>query len=125
MIRGVRGATTVEDNNAEVIAQETEGLLRQMIDKNNIAPEQVAHVWFTVTEDIDAAFPAKAARQFTGWEYVPVMCAREIPVPGSLEKCIRIMLTADTKRSQQEVHHVYLNKAVVLRPDLELTDTKE
>ncbi|WP_252311802.1 chorismate mutase [Sinobaca sp. H24] len=125
MIRGLRGATTVEQNDAEVIAQETEALLGQMIEKNDISPEQVAHVWFTVTEDIDAAFPAKAARQFKGWEYVPVMCAREIPVPGSLEKCIRIMLTADTKKAQNEMHHVYLNKAVVLRPDLELTDTKE
>lgn len=125
MIRGLRGATTVEDNDAEIIAQETEVLLRQMIEKNDIAPEQVAHVWFTVTDDIDAAFPAKAARQFTGWEYVPVMCAREIPVPGSLGKCIRVMLTANTQKGQQELHHVYLNKAVVLRPDLELTDTKE
>ncbi|WP_100398551.1 chorismate mutase [Bacillus sp. FJAT-44742] len=125
MIRGIRGAITVENNQSEDILQATTSLLQQMIDKNGINAEQVAHIWFTVTKDLDTAFPAKVTRSFEGWQYVPVMCATEIPVPGSLEKCIRIMVTVDTAKAQEEINHVYLGGASVLRPDLGLTNSQD
>ncbi|MFD2704444.1 chorismate mutase [Salibacterium lacus] len=124
MIRGVRGATTVKKNTEEQIVSSTKRLLEKMIKENNISSEKVSHIWFTVTEDLDAAFPAKATRLIDGWQFVPVMCAREIPVPDSLPLCIRVMMTAETEAVQQEVNHVYLNDAVSLRPDLELTKRK-
>ncbi len=74
--------------------------------------------FFTVTDDINAAFPAKVARELPGWSHVPVMCMREIDVPNSLEKCIRVMLLAKTDLAQKEVIHIFLNDAVKLRPDL-------
>jgi len=119
MIRGVRGATTINENNTAEIMAATRELLMQLIKGNKINPEQVASVFISTTEDIDAAFPAKAIREFDGWTYVPVMCMREMPVPNSLSMCIRIMMHVNTEIPQQEIHHVYLNGAKVLRPDLE------
>lgn len=118
MIRGVRGATTVPENNPVVIEEYTEELLREMVQFNLIVPEAVASVFISVTEDINAGFPAKALRRLANWEYVPVMCMKEIPVPGGLEKCIRIMMHVETEKDQKDIHHVYLNNAVQLRPDL-------
>lgn len=118
MIRGVRGATTVSANSEAEIIAATEEMLAKVIEVNQIQPESVASVLISTTEDIDAAFPAKALRKFEGWTYVPVMCMREIPVPGSLKKCIRVMMHVNTSVSQQDIHHVYLKGAVVLRPDL-------
>lgn len=118
MIRGFRGATTVIKNDETEILTETEKLLRNMIEANNIKPESISHVFFSVTEDIDAVFPAKVSRQIEGWKHVPVMCMKEIDVPNSLEKCVRVMLVANTTLSQQEIEHIYLNEAVKLRPDL-------
>jgi chorismate mutase len=89
-----------------------------MIRENNINPEDVAQVIMTVTEDLTATFPAKALRTLNGWMYVPVMCMTEIPVPNSLEKCIRVMMTVQTDVKQEHIHHVYLGEAVKLRPDL-------
>jgi len=118
VIRGFRGATTVTKNEETEILNETERLVRKMIEKNRIEPEQISHVFFSVTEDLNAVFPAKVSRRIKGWKHVPVMCMREIDVPNSLERCIRIMLVANTSLSQQEVEHIYLNEAVQLRPDL-------
>lgn len=118
MIRGVRGATTVTRNDADEIVQSTKQLLDEIIDKNKIKPDDVAQVLISVTEELTATFPAKALRQLQGWTFVPVMCTREIPVPGALEKCVRIMLTVNTNLGQEEIQHVYLNNAVQLRPDL-------
>ncbi|OIJ15848.1 chorismate mutase [Anaerobacillus arseniciselenatis] len=123
MVRGIRGAITVNNNNENEIVASTERLLKEMIEKNQLEADIVAHVMITVTEDLNAAFPAKALRSFTDWTYVPVMCSREIPVPNSLQKCIRVMLTVNTDVTQQEIKHVYLEEAVHLRPDLTLTDT--
>ncbi len=123
MVRGIRGAITVSNNNEEEILTSTERLFKALIEKNQLDPKTVAHVMITVTEDLNAAFPAKALRSFTDWTYVPVMCSREIPVPNSLRKCIRVMLTVNTDVPQEEVKHVYLEEAVHLRPDLLLTDT--
>lgn len=118
MIRGVRGATTVEKNEEQDIIKATEQLLAVMIAENGIDPEKVASVFISVTDDLNSAFPAKALRKFEGWTYVPVMCMKEIPVPDSLKFCIRVMLHLNTENAQQDIQHAYLEKAVALRPDL-------
>lgn len=117
MVRGVRGATTTEENDEKQILSATEEVVAQMIKENNISPEQVAQVLITVTPDLNATFPAKALRSFDGWTYVPVMCATEINVPGALQKCIRIMMTVNTDKLQTEITHVYLKNAKQLRPE--------
>ncbi|MBP2003272.1 chorismate mutase [Halobacillus andaensis] len=118
-MRGIRGATTVEANDAEEIVARSRELVLDMIEKNDIAAEDVASVLFSVTEDLDAAFPAKSIRSISGWTYVPVMCMQEIPVPNSLSTCIRVMMTVNSDSSQKDIHHVYHYGAKVLRPDLE------
>lgn len=116
--RGIRGATTVENNESQEILAATTELLQVIISQNQLDPEEVGAVFITLTADLDAAFPAKAIRSINGWELVPLMCSNEVPVQGSLEKCIRLMILANTTKSQQEIKHVYLNKAKMLRPDL-------
>ncbi len=116
--RGIRGATTITNNTEKDILECTKQLLEEMITHNRVEPTDVSHVFISVTEEIDAVFPAKALREFAGWTYVPVMCMREIPVQGSLPKCIRIMMVTQTQLEQQEIHHVFQNEAVKLRPDL-------
>lgn len=118
MIRGVRGATTVPADSEKEILHAVEKLLEEMIDLNQINPEDVASVFISMTEELSAAFPAKAIRRFSGWTYVPVVCMREIPVTGSLPFCIRVMLHLNTDKSQKEIQHVYHGEAVLLRPDL-------
>src|SRR5699024_3163202 len=118
MTRGFRGATTVQYNDTNEILTATEKLLRNSIEKNDIKPEDISHIFFTVTVDDDACFPAKAVRSIDGFSPVPVMCMREIDVRNSLEKCIRMMLVDETDLEQGEVEHIFLNKAVSLRPDL-------
>ncbi|MBP3041091.1 chorismate mutase [Bacillaceae bacterium Marseille-Q3522] len=118
MIRGVRGAITVDDDREAIILQATEKLLRLMIAENNISAADVASVFISVTEDLSSTFPAKALRRIEGWTYVPVMCMQEIPVPASLKKCIRVMMHVNTSAQQTQLKHIYLEKAVVLRPDL-------
>jgi chorismate mutase len=117
-VRGIRGAITVERNDEAEILDATSELLVQIVAENNVKPEDIAHVLVTVTQDLDAAFPAKAIRQLPGWELVPLMCALEIPVPGGLPRCIRLMVTVNTEKSQRDIRHVYLNDAKKLRPDL-------
>lgn len=116
--RGIRGATTVSENNADLIIQETKNVLQEMIEKNDVKPNDVSHVFISVTDDLSATFPAKALREFPGWTYVPVMCMAEIDVIGSLKSCIRVMMVVNTKQAQDEIHHVFHNEAVRLRPDL-------
>ncbi|MEH7377916.1 MULTISPECIES: chorismate mutase [Bacillaceae] len=118
MIRGMRGAITVNQNTEEAIITATEELLEKIIEENHIQPELVASVFISTTEDINAVFPAKALRKFEGWTYVPVMCMQEMPVPDSLKMCVRIMMHVNTTQSQEEINHVYLKGAKVLRPDL-------
>jgi chorismate mutase len=117
MTRGVRGATTVEANTRDEILTATRQLLALMIRLNKIASEDVASAIFTVTRDLDAEFPALAARQL-GWLDVPLLCSYEIDVPGSLKKCVRVLVNWNTTRSQREITHVYIKEAVRLRPDL-------
>ncbi|WP_026694828.1 chorismate mutase [Peribacillus kribbensis] len=118
MIRGIRGAITVEKNEEQTIIRAAERLVRDLIKENSIEPDHVASVLISVTDDIDAAFPARGLREIEGWTYVPVMCMREIPVPQSLGMCIRVMMHVNTKIEQENIHHVYLEGAVALRPDL-------
>jgi chorismate mutase len=114
--RGIRGAATVEHNDREEILAATTELLQLMIDQNDLHAEDIASVIFTVTEDLDATFPALAARQL-GWIEVALMCAREIPVPGSLARCIRVLLHVNTTRPASELRHIYIREAVRLRPE--------
>lgn len=115
--RGVRGATTVHTDNREEILLATRQLLALMIRRNGIDSIDVASAFFTVTNDLNSEFPALAARQL-GWLEVPLLCGYEVSVPGSLPRCIRIMLHWNTSKSQSEVQHVYVRDAVRLRPDL-------
>jgi len=115
-MRGVRGATTVAANEARAILARTEELLARMIAENGIRPEDVASALFTVTADLDAEFPAVAVRAHPGWGEVPLLCSREIPVPGSLARCVRILLHWNTDRPAMDVRHVFLRGARELRP---------
>ena len=114
--RGVRGATTADRNEADHIAERTLELLRILVERNGLAPGDVASATFTVTEDLDADFPARPVRSLAGWEEVPLLCAREIPVPGSLGRCIRVLLHWNTERPQTDVRHAFLRGARPLRP---------
>jgi chorismate mutase len=118
MLRGIRGATTVKENNAEQILLATKELIEDLTEKNEIVPENITSVLISVTQDLQATFPAKALRMLEGWTYVPVMCTMEIPVPGSLPKCIRVMLTAETNKHPKDIEHIYHRDAKILRPDL-------
>jgi chorismate mutase len=117
-IRGIRGATTVSADEPNLILQATRELLEVILEENKgMQPEDVASAIFTVTDDLVSTFPAQAARQM-GWGLVPMLCAREIPVPDSLPRVIRVLVHWNTELSQSEIVHVYLREAVKLRPDL-------
>jgi chorismate mutase len=119
-IRGIRGATTVTSDNPDLIFQATCELLEMILDENrDIRLKDIASAIFSTTEDIASAYPALAARQM-GWDMVPMLCAREIPVPGSLPLCIRVLIHWNTEHEQSAIRHVYLRDAVKLRPDLAL-----
>ncbi|CAH1218257.1 Chorismate mutase AroH [Paenibacillus plantiphilus] len=117
-VRGIRGAITVDVNEEGPILQATVEMLTDIINANSIAPHDICSVFVTVTGDLDTTFPARAIRQMEGWELVPLMCALEVPVKGSLEKCIRLMVLVNTDKSQDEIEHIYLGGAQALRPDL-------
>ena len=122
--RGVRGATTVTVDTREAILTATRELLAQMIEANQIQLHDLAAAFFTTSEDLRAAFPAAAARDL-GWVHVPLLDAQEIPVPGSLPRCIRVMLLWNTDRSPEQVSHIYLHGAESLRPDLNANTSQE
>ena len=117
-IRGIRGATTVTADEPGLILQATRELLEEILEENKgMQPEEVASAIFTVTDDLASTFPAQAAREM-GWSQVPMLCAREIPVPNSLGRVIRVLVHWNTQIPQSEITHVYLREAVKLRPDL-------
>src|ERR1043165_7178305 len=117
-IRGIRGATTVSADEPNLILQATRELLEVILEENKgMQPEDVASAIFTVTDDLVSTFPAQAARQM-GWGLVPMLCAREIPVPDSLPRVIRVLVHWNTELSQSEIVHVSLREAGKLRPDL-------
>ncbi|SMF87395.1 chorismate mutase [Paenibacillus uliginis N3/975] len=118
MNRGIRGATTVKQNDEQEILKETVLLLEEIVNRNDVKPDDICSVWITMTHDLDVTFPARAIRALDGWDLVPLMCSVEIPVQGSLPRCIRLMVQVNTEKSQKEIKHVYLNEAQRLRPDL-------
>lgn len=113
--RGIRGATTVIANDRLELLARTRELLEVIVRLNGIRSEDIASVWFTVTDDLDAEFPALAAREL-GWSDVPLMCGREIPVPGALSRCIRVLIIWNTTKGQREIRHAFLHEARSLRP---------
>lgn len=115
-VRGIRGATTVAANDAASITAGTLELLRVLRDVNGLRAEDIGYIWFTVTLDLDAAFPADAARAGLGWTDVPLICGREIPVPGALGMCVRVLIAWNTTRAQRDVRHAFLRGARALRP---------
>ncbi len=116
-LRGIRGATTVESNTKEAILEATHELLAAIIEANDLQEDDVASAFFSATIDLNAEFPALAARQM-GWSHVALTCMQELDVPGSLRMCVRILLHANTSKAQSEMQFVYLRGARVLRPDL-------
>ncbi len=115
--RGVRGATTVTENSRDAILNATRQMLALLIRRNQIQSEDIASAIFTVTKDLNAEFPALAARQL-GWIEVPLLCGYEIEVPGSLNLCVRVLVHWNTQLPQSEIKHIYIHDAVRLRPDL-------
>jgi len=114
--RGIRGATTAEENSPEAILRAARELLTAMVRQNDVRSEDVAGVIFSSTSDLDAEFPATAARQL-GWHDVATLCACELDVHGSLRRCIRVLIHWNTEKPAAEIVHVYLKEAVSLRPD--------
>jgi chorismate mutase len=119
--RGIRGATTVAGNDEEEILTTTKELLERIIAANGVREEDVASAIFSMTPDLDAVCPAVAARQL-GWTHTALLCVQEMAVPGSLPRCIRVVVHWNTERSIDEIQHVYLRDARQLRPDLTAGD---
>ncbi|WP_339227977.1 chorismate mutase [Oceanobacillus sp. FSL K6-2867] len=124
MTRGLRGATTVLQNEENQMVENTRILIEEMVEKNNVHPTDISHVFISVTKDLNAGFPAKSLRKIPGWTFVPVMCMQEIDVPNSLPKCIRVMMVVNTSEDQNKIQHVFHHEAVRLRPDLVKEENK-
>ncbi len=116
-LRAVRGATTVEEDTPEAVTERVVALLGQILERNGLVEDDIVSILFTATEDIVSIFPATAARHM-GLGAVPLICARELAVVGSVPRCIRVMLHVTTERRREEIHHVYLEGAQGLRDDL-------
>ena len=122
-VRGIRGATTVTDNNKEAIREAVSELLDVIETQNQLNPEDIVSVTFTATQDLSAIFPAAIARQRPLWEDVPLLDVQQMYVQDSLERCIRVLIHINTPKPQKEISHVYLRGASNLRPDWRLTHT--
>jgi len=114
--RGIRGAVTVAENKKEDILSATKGLLEKIVKVNGVDLDDVTCILFTTTSDLNAAFPAAAARQL-GWTRIPLLCGHEMNVPGSLPKCLRVLVLFNTDKKNEELLHVYLGGAVTLRDE--------
>jgi len=121
MVRAIRGATTVEANDEKEMLDATCELIQSITEQNDISKEDIISIVFTVTKDLNAVFPAVAARKL-GMTEIALMCTYEIDVPGSLQKCIRVLMHINTEKRNHELKYVYLNEARNLRPDLFLRD---
>ncbi len=118
MVQGVRGATVAAEDSVEAILSATRQLLEAILEANpGLQPDEIGSIFFTVTDDLQSTYPALAARQM-GWTQTPMLCAREIPVPGALPRCIRVLIHWNTSRPQSAIRHVYSGAAASLRPDL-------
>ena len=116
-VRGIRGAIRVDKNTAETISMATKELLLKMVEANHVNTEDIASIFLTTTVDLDAEFPAYAARDL-GWRMVPLLCAQELKVPTGMTRLIRILIHVNTDLTQAEIKHQYLGEAATLRPDL-------
>ena len=117
MVRGLRGATTVDADTVEQVTDRSQELMREIMTRNELSEDDIVSALFTTTADVTSIFPATAIREI-GFGAVPLLCAAEIPVPGSMPLCIRVLLHVHTTRSRDEMHHVYLHGAQGLRDDL-------
>ncbi len=117
MVRGLRGATTVDADTVAQVTARSQELLRAVMDRNDLREDDIVSILFTSTPDVTSMFPATAIREI-GFGAVPLLCAAEIAVPGSMPLCIRVLLHVYTARSRDEMHHVYLHGAQGLRDDL-------
>ncbi|PYG87576.1 chorismate mutase [Ruminiclostridium sufflavum DSM 19573] len=116
-VRSIRGAITVAENTKKSILEGTHELLVEIIKRNGLDSEDIISVIFSVTHDLNAAFPAVAAREI-GWKDISLMCTNEINVPDSLKSCIRVLIHFNTEKANNEINHVYLKGAKILRPDI-------
>ncbi len=123
-VRGIRGATTAAANDKDAIVEATSRLLREIVARNGVAVPDIAAVFFTTSPDLTAEFPAAAAREL-GWRDVPLLCGHEMSVPGRIERCVRVMMLVNTDETQSGMHHVYMDGAEGLRPDLRASEPKE
>lgn len=119
--RGIRGATTATANTAEDILEATQELVTVLIALNDLDTDDIVSAIFTTTPDLTAMFPALAARTF-GWTDVPMMCAHEMAVPGSLPQAVRVLVQINTQKSNSEIRHIYLKGAKQLRPEWGISD---
>jgi chorismate mutase len=113
----IRGATTVEEDDPREIADATRELLETIVERNHLHVSEIVSVFFTMTPDLETLFPALAAREM-GWVGIPLMCASEIPVVGSMPRCLRTMIHVELRAPRHLDTHVYLRDAVALRPDM-------
>jgi len=126
LVRGIRGATTVDSNSKEEIIEKTKELLITLKKENDFKIEDIVSIFFSITSDLNVAFPAQSAREL-GWDRVPLFDMQEIDIPGSLPGCIRVLIQINCQKSQTEIKHCYLRRAEILRKDLikETSDQKE
>lgn len=118
-MRGIRGAITVEKDTREEIWQAAARMVRECLEQNGIAPQDIGAAIFSMTEDLTSAFPsAGVRRKLEGFDAVPLFDMRQLAIKGSLPRCIRVLLLVNMEKKQTEIHHVYLEKAAALRPDL-------
>jgi chorismate mutase len=117
-VRGIRGAITASENESAAIVAATTRLLREIVARNGVRVEDIGAIFFTTTPDLTAEFPAAAAREL-GWQEVPLLCGHEMSAPGRLDKCVRVMMLVNVDVAQSAIHHVYLDGAKSLRPDLD------
>jgi chorismate mutase len=117
MVRGLRGATTVDVDSVEQVTERSQELIRRLMEHNDLVEDDIVSVLFTATGDVTSIFPATAVREI-GFGAVPLLCAAEIAVPGAMPLCIRVLLHVHTTRTKDEIHHVYLHGAQGLRDDL-------
>lgn len=118
MVRGIRGATTVERDEQEEVKRASLELFTSILTANGLFPEDVVGIFITATPDLTSVFPAEAIREQEPFRYIPILCAQEMDVRGALKRCIRMLVLAYTSREPQEIRHVYLRDARMLRQDL-------
>jgi len=117
MVRGLRGATTVDEDTVEQVTARSQELMRRIMERNDLSEDDIVSALFTATADVTSIFPATAIREI-GFGAVPLLCAAEIAVPGAMALCIRVLLHVHTTKTKDEIHHVYLHGAQGLRDDL-------